>query len=222
MKKQIILSLISLTMILMACGTEEKIDSKNKIETRMKAKSSSKSELNRLTASNTIARSKPSVEKRLNTSENRSTAKKASKIGKTITKGDSGRSFKGKTWDGKEVSLESLKGQYVLLDFWASWCPPCKKEIPFVKKLSKKYGNSKKFIIVGISLDRSQKSLIDFVKKNDMDWLNIYDADNGNIATTYGIRSIPYTVLIDPEGKVIATQLRGPAMLKEISGRLDS
>lgn len=141
-------------------------------------------------------------------------------MSKTIQKGEKLRPFQARTWDGQEVDIEKLKGKYVLIDFWASWCGPCRAEIPYVKKLVEQYGSHEKFAIVGVSLDRSEAPMKDYISKNGMNWPNIYDGPGGQIASQYGVVSIPFTVLIGPDGNVIRTMLRGPAMLKEIENQL--
>ncbi|MBN1295810.1 TlpA family protein disulfide reductase [bacterium] len=137
-----------------------------------------------------------------------------------IKKGESARPFTAVSHDGVTVSLGDLKGKYILIDFWASWCMPCRKELPFLLKLNTKYSDEKKFKLIGISLDKSDSALKKYVADNKMTWLNILDKETNSIASLYGIRSIPFTVLIDPDGRVIATRLRGPAMIKELEGRL--
>ncbi len=94
-----------------------------------------------------------------------------------------------------------MKGKYVLLDFWASWCGPCRAELPYVKRLVEKHGSNENFSLIGISLDRGEAPMKEFISKNEMNWMNVYDGSGGQIASQYGVVSIPFTVLIDPEGK---------------------
>lgn len=142
-------------------------------------------------------------------------------MNKTIQKGEMVRPFKAQLLDGTDIDMEQLKGKFVFLDFWASWCGPCRSEIPYVKKLFEQHGSNEKFALVGISLDRSEAPMKNYLTQNGMKWSNIYDGPGGKVAALYGVTSIPFTVLINPEGKVIATRLRGPAMLKEIEGQLN-
>ena len=111
---------------------------------------------------------------------------------------------------GEELSLKQYRGQVVLLDFWATWCGPCIAEIPKVKKTYKKY-KDQKFQIIGISLDRSTEPLEDYVKKKKLGWLHYWDKSH-KVSTMYKVRGIPSTFLIDGEGIIRKTNLRGHAL----------
>lgn len=98
---------------------------------------------------------------------------------------------------------ELTNGKYVLLDFWASWCGPCRADTPYLKKLHQKY-NNKGFEIVGLSKDQDRKSWIDAIKKDQADWRHILLKDNDNtIEESFFITSIPVKILIDPDGFII-------------------
>ncbi|QEC69908.1 TlpA family protein disulfide reductase [Panacibacter ginsenosidivorans] len=103
---------------------------------------------------------------------------------------------------GKKISLSSLKGKVVLIDFWASWCVPCRKTIPLLKKLYTEY-QPKGFEIYGISVDNESYSWKDAVKKNGITWLQVLDA-TGETAGVWNVNYIPNTFLLDKTGKIVA------------------
>lgn len=109
--------------------------------------------------------------------------------------------------NGEALSLEQYRGQVVLLDFWATWCPPCIAEIPNVKKTYEKY-KDQKFQIVGISLDRSREPLEAYIEKENLTWLHYWD-NIGKVSNLYKVQGIPSTFLIDGEGVIRKTNLRG-------------
>ncbi len=122
--------------------------------------------------------------------------------------------------DGESVSLYSLRGKIVLLDFWASWCSPCIRELPNLINVYNKY-NDQGFEIYGVSLDKSHDAWKGAIEKYDMNWVHVSDLKywQSKAAQLYNVEGIPYTVLIDKEGKIIAKGLRGNALeekLKEI------
>lgn len=122
------------------------------------------------------------------------------------------------TPDGKVVSLSSLRGKYVLIDFWASWCGPCRRENPNVTKLYEKYGG-KDFEILGVSLDSNADRWKQAIAQDKLPWLHVSDLKkwSSQAANDYGVRSIPFTVLVDPEGKIVATKLRGQALQQKLA-----
>ncbi|WP_204336815.1 peroxiredoxin family protein [Cryomorpha ignava] len=115
--------------------------------------------------------------------------------------------------EGKEIALSSLRGNYVLIDFWASWCKPCRIENPNVVKMYNKYSDDN-FEIFGVSLDKDRAKWIEAIAADKLTWPQVSDLGfwNSAAAQLYNVRSIPYTVLLDPEGKIIATKLRGQAL----------
>ena len=114
------------------------------------------------------------------------------------------------------------KGNYVLVDFWASWCGPCMGEMPNVKANFDKY-KEKGFNVVGLSLDRSAENWKKAIREKELNWVHLSDLNywDSIAAKTYGIRSIPSSFLCGPDGKIIALDLRGEQLgekLKEIYG----
>ncbi|MEL6557824.1 MAG: TlpA disulfide reductase family protein [Bacteroidota bacterium] len=123
---------------------------------------------------------------------------------------------------GELIALSSLRGKYVLIDFWAAWCRPCRMENPNVKKMYAAYAD-KGFEILGVSLDRTRAAWMQAIEKDDLPWKHVSDLKyfNSEAAEMYEIEAIPATYLVDPEGKIIAKGLRGPSLrakLKEIFG----
>ncbi len=114
---------------------------------------------------------------------------------------------------GEKISLAQYRGKVVLLDFWATWCAPCRQEMPSVKKVYGKY-NANGFEIVGISLDRSRSDFDKYVKQNEISWPQYFDGKywQNDIARKYGITGIPATFLIDKQGKIRYKSLRGPQL----------
>jgi thiol-disulfide isomerase/thioredoxin len=128
----------------------------------------------------------------------------------------------GPTPEGASYSLNAMRGSVVLLDFWASWCGPCRRENPSVKAAYEKY-KSKGFDILGVSLDKTKEAWVGAIQADGLPWHHISDLKGwqSDHAALYSVTSIPQTLLIDREGKIIERNLRGPALeakLKEIFG----
>lgn len=118
------------------------------------------------------------------------------------------------------VSLSSFKGKYVLVDFWASWCGPCRHENPAVVEAYNKY-KEKNFTILSVSLDQNKDKWKQAIKADNLTWTHVSDLKywQNEVAQLYHIQSIPANMLIDPSGKIIARDLRGAA-LYEMLGKI--
>ena len=116
---------------------------------------------------------------------------------------------------GNKLSLSDFtrKGKYILLDFWASWCGPCREENPALRNIYKDFKN-KNFTIIGISLDKSKERWIDAIKKDSLSWPQVSDLKfwENEIAKAYYLRSIPSNFLLDPNGKIIAKNVSMPEL----------
>jgi len=120
--------------------------------------------------------------------------------------------------DDKPFSLSQLKGKYVLIDFWASWCGPCREENPNVVTAYNGF-KDKNFTVLGVSLDKNKQAWIDAIKEDKLNWKHISDLQYWGSAAVplYGLDGIPFNVLIDPQGKIIATDLRGNALQNKLA-----
>ncbi len=121
------------------------------------------------------------------------------------------------TPDGKNVALSSFKGKYVLVDFWASWCGPCRAENPNVVSAYQKF-KDKNFTVLGVSLDQDRGKWVDAIKKDGLTWTQISDLQywDSKAVPTFGFDGIPFNVLVDPQGIVIAQGLRGEALEQKL------
>ncbi|GAC1449808.1 MAG: hypothetical protein NVSMB9_33870 [Isosphaeraceae bacterium] len=134
--------------------------------------------------------------------------------------GDPAPPLAAKTLDGKSLKLEDYRGRYVLLDYWATWCTPCVAELPDLKEVHAAFGNDKRFVMIGLSLDEETDAPRKFVTERGIPWVQVSlgSGSDNSVARDYGVQSIPATFLIGPDGKVIAKGMRGK-QIKEVVAR---
>lgn len=122
--------------------------------------------------------------------------------------------------NGKIVTLKDYSGQYVLLDFWASWCGPCREEHPYLKQAYTKY-HDKAFTIIGISLDEEKSKWLTAIEKDGLPWTQLCDFKGryGDVIRLYNLlgKGIPASFLLDPKGEIVAMDLRGDELEKKLA-----
>ncbi|NSL86024.1 AhpC/TSA family protein [Chitinophaga sp. Mgbs1] len=134
-----------------------------------------------------------------------------------ITIGKAAPDFSVPDADGKMLSLADFKGKYLFIDFWASWCGPCKPQIPFLKAANEKF-KDKNFVMLAVSLDSKKEAWTKAIEKHELTWLNASHLKGWAepVAVAYGISAIPSNVLIGPDGTVLAMGLYGDMIEKQL------
>lgn len=135
----------------------------------------------------------------------------------TVNVGEMAPDFAQQGPDGKLIRLSELRGKYVLIDFWASWCKPCRAENPNLVRCFNQF-RDKPFMILGVSLDMHRTAWLRAIKEDLLDWMHVSDLQywQNDAALLYRIGSVPQNFLVDPDGRVIAVSLFG----EELIGRL--
>lgn len=132
----------------------------------------------------------------------------------------------GTTPEGKEIFLSDFRGKYVFVDFWASWCAPCRREIPYLKEALAYSENSDNLVVFSYSIDSKRPDWINCIAKNQLvhkNWIHLSTLKGWNSEgiKLFSVKGIPFTALIDPEGNVVAFNLRGEEMVKKLKSIVD-
>ncbi len=159
-----------------------------------------------------------SLSERLRSTDKAKAALKELNLAKSLDIGQPAIDFSQETAEGKQITLSSLKGKYVLIDFWASWCGPCRGENPHLVKAYEQF-KGKNFEILGISLDSKKDAWLKAIKDDGLEWLHVSDLKGwkNEVAATYGVRAVPQNYLLDANGIIIAKNLRGEELIERLT-----
>ncbi len=132
----------------------------------------------------------------------------------------------GRTPDGKELSLSDFRGKYVFIDLWASWCAPCRREIPYLKEALAYSENSDNLVVFSYSIDSEEEDWLYCIEDNQLvhkNWIHVSTIKgwNSDAIRLFNVKGVPFTVLIDPDGNVVQFELRGEEMVKKLKSIVD-
>ena len=144
------------------------------------------------------------------------------KLRKFLSVGDEAPELAANLIDGEPIAIADLRGKYVLLDFWATWCGPCLAELPTLEKAKEKFGDRDDFVILGVNMDAELADAKKYLDANPHGWLQSHISQDRfeEIQESFGIVGIPATFLIGPDGKILAKDLRGEALIQGVSDAL--
>jgi peroxiredoxin len=141
---------------------------------------------------------------------------------KHVRAGEAAPAFETETVDGEPLRLADFRSEYVLLDFWATWCGPCLGETPHLKKVYEEFGERDDFAMIGLSLDTDREAAREYAEEKDIHWIQGFlgDWSSSAVPDSYGVRGIPSIFLIGPDGRIVAKGLRDERILREVRAQL--